>query len=192
MLIDRIIYPVHSLGPGKRTVIWTVGCYKTCKKCANPELRPFDKTKEMTLMAFAKSLSVLKDREIDGFTVTGGEPFCQADGLADYLREMKRYSDDILIFSGYTSTELDDMATDDQNIDVCRSMASVLILGEYIDELNDNKTALISSTNQELIIVNDKYKTKYENYMKKGRTIENILYGTNMISIGIHNNQEVV
>ena len=192
MLIDRIIYPVHSLGPGNRAVIWTVGCKKTCSKCSNPELRAFDKSKEMPLNAFSQSLGVLKDKDLDGFTITGGEPFCQAEELVDYLWEMKRYSEDILIFSGYTCVELDGMALDYKYVDACRSMAAVLVLGEYIDELNDNKTALIASSNQEMIFVNDKYKNRYKKYIKKGRTIENILYGTSMISIGIHNNQEVV
>ncbi len=191
-MIDRIIYPVHSLGPGNRAVIWTVGCMKTCNKCSNPELRAFDESKEMPSNVFSRSLRVLENRDLNGFTITGGEPFCQAKELADCLREMKRYSDDILIFSGYTSAELDGMALDNKYIDVCRSMAAVLVLGEYIDELNDNQTALIASSNQELIFVNDKYKNIYKKYIKKGRTIENILYGTNMISIGIHNNQEVV
>ena len=38
MEIDRILYPVESLGPGKRVVVWTIGCSKHCKNCSNKEL----------------------------------------------------------------------------------------------------------------------------------------------------------
>lgn len=38
MQIDRLLYPVHSLGPGNRLVIWVRGCKKRCFNCANPEL----------------------------------------------------------------------------------------------------------------------------------------------------------
>ena len=71
MLIDRILYPIRALGPGKRVVIWTVGCRKRCDRCANPELRAFNSSKEMDLHDFSKALSVFKDKEINGFTITG-------------------------------------------------------------------------------------------------------------------------
>lgn len=42
MQIDRLLYPVHSLGPGNRLVIWVRGCKKRCFNCANPELQFFN------------------------------------------------------------------------------------------------------------------------------------------------------
>ena len=38
MYIARILYPVETLGPGKRIGIWFCGCSKACKGCSNPEL----------------------------------------------------------------------------------------------------------------------------------------------------------
>ena len=34
MQIDRLLYPVHSLGPGNRLAIWVKGCRKRCFNCA--------------------------------------------------------------------------------------------------------------------------------------------------------------
>ncbi len=38
MLVDRLYFPVTTLGPGERVVVWTCGCTKRCPGCANPEL----------------------------------------------------------------------------------------------------------------------------------------------------------
>ena len=38
MYLDRILYPVTALGPGKRIAIWVSGCERHCNHCANPEL----------------------------------------------------------------------------------------------------------------------------------------------------------
>ena len=45
MQVDRLLFPVTALGPGNRLAMWMIGCHKRCKKCANPELQNFDKTK---------------------------------------------------------------------------------------------------------------------------------------------------
>ncbi|MBO4901948.1 MAG: radical SAM protein [Lachnospiraceae bacterium] len=187
MLIDRILYPIRALGPGKRIVIWTVGCSKNCVGCANPELREFDLSKEMNLRTFSNVLKAFEGREIDGFTLTGGEPFDQAEALTRFLPEMKKYSDDILIFSGYTNTELEHMEKTEPAIAICRSFASVLITGPYQDEANDNKTALVASSNQEIVFENESFLSLYEAYMQQGRIIENVFYGNSLISVGIHN-----
>ena len=190
MLIDRIIYPIHALGPGKRAVIWTVGCRKSCDNCSNPELRFFDSSKEMSLQTFSKVIRRFEDTRPDGFTITGGEPFCQPEELYYYMQVMRKYADDILIFSGYSEPELTKLGRTDPFIDRCRSLASVLILGEYREEYNDNKTALLASGNQEIIFVEERFREPYEAYMKAGRRIENVFYKNELISVGIHNKKE--
>lgn len=187
MLIDRILYPITSLGPGKRLVIWTVGCHKKCDRCANPELREFDKSKEMGLKEFSMTLEMLNNKQIDGFTLTGGEPFCHSKQLPKFISEMKKYSNDILVFSGYSTDELNQMETEDPTIRLIRSMVSVMVLGEYKDNLNDNKTSLVASSNQEIVYEDKSVRSKYEEYMKMGRMIQNVFYGDQMISVGIHN-----
>jgi site-specific DNA-adenine methylase len=65
-----------------------------------------------------------------------------------------------------------------------------LIAGEYVNELNDNKSALIASTNQELICLNDKLQERYRSYQEQGRQIQNVYYKHEMMSVGIHNREE--
>jgi organic radical activating enzyme len=86
--IDRILYPVQSLGPGKRIVIWTIGCYKRCPNCASPELWKFDKKKDISVKQILKLVASI-DEQVDGITITGGEPFCQIEELSILLDEIR-------------------------------------------------------------------------------------------------------
>ena len=45
--------------------------------------------------------SVAREHRIDGFTLTGGDPFYQPEALKELIPRLKEYSDDILCYSGY-------------------------------------------------------------------------------------------
>ena len=45
MYIDRIMFPVLTLGYGQRVGIWTLGCPRKCHKCSNPELQDINTKK---------------------------------------------------------------------------------------------------------------------------------------------------
>lgn len=187
MQIDRLLYPVTSLGPGKRLCIWTIGCKKKCLMCANPELRKFDKKKDLSMENIEKMLSLIDFSMIDGVTISGGEPFCQSEDLLKLLKIISQKSEDILVFSGYTYEEL--KKTDNPLIIDCLRHIGVLIAGEYINELNDNKTSLIASTNQEMIFIKPNLQSRYAEYQKKGRQIQNVFHNNEMMSVGIHNKE---
>lgn len=185
MLIDRILYPITALGPGKRLCIWTVGCNKRCYMCANPELWFFDKSKEVSMEEIKKLLSLVDFEKLDGFTVSGGEPFCQARELFELLNFFSEKSEDILVFSGYTYEELKNM--ENPYVKLCLEYIGVLVAGEYQDALNDNKTALVASGNQRLYVFQSDLKERYEKYQRQGRQIQNIFYKNELMSVGIHN-----
>ena len=101
MQIDRLLYPVHSLGPGDRLAIWIRGCKKRCFNCANPELQLFNPNSEVSMTVIKEMISKI-DKKIDGITITGGEPFCQAKDLFEIITFMLEITDDIFIFTGYS------------------------------------------------------------------------------------------
>lgn len=187
MQIDRILYPVTALGPGNRLCLWTIGCHKRCKKCANPELQEFNITKNVPLEQIKQMLVNIDMDEVDGITVSGGEPFAQPEELRRFLEFISPFVEDILVFSGYTYEDLKNM--EDSDIQGCFPYIGVLVAGEYIDEKNDNKTALIASSNQQMIFLKKTLQKKYADYMKKGRQIQNVFYGDSLMSLGIHNNR---
>jgi len=187
MQIDRILYPITTLGPGERLVIWTIGCSKHCDKCSNPELWHKDTSKDIDVLELAKIIGQSIDKQtIDGVTITGGDPLEQIAELNKLLLVLREITNDVLIYTGYTIEEAKTVISKSE-WETMEQNTSVLIDGSYIDELNDNKCALRGSSNQKVVFFDETKKEIYSAYLKKGRTIQNIFYNEKMISVGIHN-----
>ena len=178
MQIDRILYPVTTLGPGKRVAIWTIGCSRRCKKCSNPELWNPNPDRDIEINDIITFVNRL-DGDIEGITITGGEPFLQADELMHLLRELRRNSfKDILVYSGYDWNDLQ------KNYTELLKLIDVVVSGEYIDELNDNR-GIRGSSNQSIIILNQFLKEKYMGVEQCERSRQNFVYDSKVISVGI-------
>ena len=174
MYIDRLLFPIYTLGPGNRIVIWTKGCTKRCKNCSNPELWNIEKSKNRDIKdLFQLILNISKENQIDGITFTGGDPIEQFDELIEFIKLLKKITDDILVYTG-------------DYFDNLRKNIPILIDGPYIHELNFKYVNLRGSKNQNIIYFNKKLKYKYKEYMKKGRMIQNVFMGEKLISVGIH------
>ena len=237
MLIDRALYPITALGPGKRLAIWTVGCRRGCFRCANRELWDEDPSKEIEPALLVSMIRRTLDSQgigsqernsrwqgshapdnrwldtqrpdsqepdsrwqssqgidgtatnkslIDGVTITGGEPLDQIDDLCRLLPLLREMTDDILIYTGYTIEEAD-KALPAQAWATVKRYTAVLIAGAYVDALNDNRAALVGSTNQEICFLDESRRAAYMAYMDGGRRIQNVYHGDAMISVGIHN-----
>lgn len=188
MQVDRILYPVKTLGPGNRIGIWTLGCSKQCSRCINPELWQNQANKNVPvpeLLRFVRE--VMKNNVVDGITISGGDPLEQANDVLSFIYEINGECGDILIYTGYTFSELCNLWSKHQ-IDSLTENTAVLIDGRYIDGLNDNRSPLIGSTNQTIHYFDSGLKSKYEEYMfLNGRQIQNIYYENELFSVGIHN-----
>ncbi len=184
MMIDRIYFPVKSLGYGERVGLWTVGCPHRCYNCSNAELWDIDSTKEIPLNKIM-DLILNIDKQVDGITITGGEPFIQYHELSKLVRLLNQVGvEDILIYTGYTLNQLIEMNIKD--IDEILDSISVLIDGKYVDKLNDNK-ALRGSSNQNINILNPRFKRKYDYLQTQNRKVQNVFYSNKLMTIGIPN-----
>ena len=173
MEIDRILYPITSLGPGKRMAMWTIGCDRHCENCANKELWNENPRKNISVNAafrFIKNISL--NYQIDGFTITGGEPLRQDRELFELIKLMNRITNDIIMYTGYLLKDISKTT-----MDFLRENISLLIDGPYIADLNDNGSTLH--------YFKQKYITKYKKYLSEGRKIQNIFYEQKLISVGI-------
>lgn len=179
LIVARIYFPVKTLGPGQRVGIWTAGCNRNCIGCISPELQSFDAGQPLS----PHEIIEIVDRigcVPDGFTISGGEPFLQIEALHDLIEELALVTDDILIYTGYTLSEL--IERHDKRIDRVISLCSAIVDGPYIDELNDGIGSR-GSSNQNLHVF--KYFDRYCGFDTCKREVQTVLYGNKLLSIGI-------
>lgn len=186
MQIDRMYYPVRTLGYGTRFGIWTIGCPRRCPNCSNPELQNPNSKKCIEVSSILSLISQYKEK-IDGVTITGGDPFMQVDALGELLLGIDALGiEDTLVYTGYTLDEI----KSDFRMDRVLTHIGVLVDGPYIDALNDNKS-IRGSSNQHIIVLRESLIDRYrdvDNWNRKSQTIytDNSLY-----SIGIPHKADV-
>ena len=105
--LSRLHFPVSTLGPGRRIGIWFQGCTIRCPGCISADTWAQGRhgaRVEDVIDTISPWL-----READGITISGGEPFDQADGLYTLLSALRQQSHgDILVYSGYPSERITD------------------------------------------------------------------------------------
>lgn len=101
--VNRAHFPVTALGPGRRVGIWTQGCSIRCVGCISMDTWETTAARAIPVHALVEGLRPWLD-QADGVTITGGEPFDQADALRALLPALRRSlaGGDILVFSGYS------------------------------------------------------------------------------------------
>ena len=182
MYVARILYPVRVLGPGERIGIWFAGCEHHCPGCSNPELWKQQPCYETDLSSVMKLIRLITDQnKTDGITITGGDPFYQPGALRELLGELKEITEDILVYTGYSFSEIRDT-----HEDILRNI-SVLIDGEYI-EAENHGSLLRGSDNQHIIILDEGIRPVYEQYLATQKSsIQNFSASDgSIISVGIH------
>ena len=176
-----LIWPATKvLGPGNRFVIWTQGCPRRCFKCASPELQVagLGKTEDVTVLADM----IIGKKDIDGITISGGEPMVQAEAISQLLSivRQERPELNVILFTGYRLEELHT-----ENRKALLQYLDVLIDGEYIDGLNDN-IGLRGSSNQQVHYLTDRLATFREQLEGGRRRREIHVLGENeLLTIGI-------
>ncbi len=180
MYVKRVCYPIQVLGPGKRLGIWVAGCNKRCSGCMSPELQTTEGSKNISVEEIKRMFAKITER-IDGVTISGGEPFLQAEELHELVHYIKQYvTDDIIIFSGYKIDELKQMNSDFVN-EILESI-SVLIDGEYVDELNDG-VGIRGSSNQKVHIFREC--KDYSELLTGERKLQTFRYNGLILVVGI-------
>ena len=151
--LHAIVEKSVANGPGERTVIWFQGCPLACPGCFNPETHA---AAPRIIVRVGELIESIVDRrtEIDGISVTGGEPFGQTRALADLLAGVRRRSSlSVLVFTGYTWKELARIA----GANDCLSYIDVLIAGRYVAKQRIGR-GLLGSANQRIHFLTQRYR----------------------------------
>lgn len=181
MFVARILYPVKTLGPGERLGIWFAGCEHHCAGCSNPELLVQPESTRITVESLMKIITRIAEKHrIDGFTLSGGDPFFQPDALGELLPELNRISRDILVYTGYLYDGLM------KKYPELMQHIAVLIDGPYVEAMN-NGEALRGSSNQNVIFLRQEFHTLYDAYRNNWQNVvQNFTTSTGVASVGIH------
>ncbi len=103
MRINSILKVSEANGPGQRGVVWVQGCSRHCEGCFNVETQSFSGGTEMDCDSIMNQFDFSK---IQGLTVSGGEPFEQAEALKQLLKAAKQKNLNTLVYSGYKYNEI--------------------------------------------------------------------------------------
>lgn len=132
-------------GVGIRFTIFTQGCPHHCDGCHNPETHDFNGGYDVYS---AELLEKIKGNPLlDGVTFSGGEPFMQADALADLAVEIKKMGLNIITYTGFTFEELFENR-DKNGWGRLLEMSDYLIDGKFEIDKKDWEIKFRGSSNQ--------------------------------------------
>lgn len=138
-------------GPGIRMVVFAQGCPHHCKGCHNPETHDptggYDSTVG-NLLREAKKNPLLK-----GLTLSGGDPFFQANGFARLARAAHEAGYNIITYTGYTFEELLDGFEAHEGWEALLRETDILVDGKFVLEERSLSLQFRGSKNQRVIDV---------------------------------------
>jgi len=155
------VIPVSAVnGPGKRLVVFFQGCARGCSGCFNPDTHSF----ETRLRYSAKEVFQRYYKpDVEGLTVSGGEPFMQTEGLLALLAEARSIGLSTLVYTGFTIEEL----RGDAARRACLPLIDVLIDGAYEQARKETTLLARGSTNQTIHLLSGRYRA--EDLLMPGR-----------------------
>ena len=106
----------------------------------------------------ALAAEVLATPGIEGLSVLGGEPFEQAEGVAELCRLVKAGGKSVMVYSGYTLDELRAQAKTAPAVQAVLDSADLLLDGRYDATKPETTRRWVGSTNQTLHFFTDAYR----------------------------------
>lgn len=132
-------------GPGIRLTIFTQGCPHHCAGCHNPQTHDFNGG---SITDTADLLEKIKGNPLlDGVTFSGGEPFCQAEALAELGNDIKSLGLNVITYTGYTFEYLFEHKNDN-SYGKLLEVTDFLIDGKFIESEKDWQLKFRGSRNQ--------------------------------------------
>ena len=144
-------------GPGLRFTLFTQGCRHNCPGCQNPQTHDYNGGEEREIQDIVGEM--LENPLLDGLTLSGGEPFDQADSCTQVAEAAKNNGLNVWTYSGYTFEELCQKAETQPEIMRLLKITDVLIDGEYVEQKHSFDCKWRGSTNQRIIDVAKSLKT---------------------------------
>ena len=181
ILVRFIHFPVETLGPGRRVGVWMQGCSIRCEGCISPENQAFDTAFSMPVYELAEQISSC---DCDGVTISGGEPFDQAEELLPLLQKIGQIPD-ILVYTGYAKEKI---LREHSNV---TKYIAALIDGEFKLGL-PAEAVWKGSENQTMTVLRREFAARYEAWAaeRKGK-LQLVRRGEEIRLIGIPRQEDL-
>ncbi len=125
--IHQVLGRSRANGPGIRLAIWLQGCTLACPGCFNPETHPTRAGSRISVDDLFEQVWAVRE-EIEGITISGGEPLQQRRPLLALLQRIKQETGlSVIVFSGYEWKEIQKMPAHAALLDCI----DVLVAGRY-------------------------------------------------------------
>jgi anaerobic ribonucleoside-triphosphate reductase activating protein len=150
--VHQFLRASRANGPGTRCVLWLQGCSRRCPGCFNPSTHSHGGGSALAVedvFAIVRSCGA----EIEGITVTGGEPLEQARPLLALLSRVRRSTSlSTILFTGFPWEAVGRLPAAEELL----RCVDVLIAGPY-DEARRRPRGLRGSDNQTVHFFSDRY-----------------------------------
>ncbi|MDR3230586.1 MAG: anaerobic ribonucleoside-triphosphate reductase activating protein [Synergistaceae bacterium] len=136
-------------GPGIRFVVFAQGCRHRCPGCHNPRTHPFEGG---VLMDADEIMDRLRESPLsDGITLSGGDPFEQADAFAELAEKAREHGCDVVTYTGWRYEEI--LSREEPGWRRLLEATDILVDGRFELTLKSDLLPFRGSSNQRLIDV---------------------------------------
>ncbi len=139
-------------GPGIRSVVWVQGCTLGCPGCFNPHTHLHEKRHLFEPQALGRHLA--RAPKADGITLSGGEPFEQAEACAILAETVRELGLSVMVFTGYPFHKLQE--SEQSSVKGLLKAVDLLIAGPYVERLKTKGTLWQASANQTIHLLTDR------------------------------------
>jgi len=159
--LHRFLPITKAEGPGKRACVWVQGCPIHCKGCGVPWTWNPNKGSKVSVDDIWKQILESKEKhDIEGITFLGGEPFEQAEPLAEIACRAQQIGLSVMAFSGYYIEQLEEMNKPGWKDLYYKT--DLFIDGPFEQDHLDKERPWVGSTNQRFHFLTDRYRALEE------------------------------
>ena len=152
-------------GPGFRFTVFVQGCPHRCPGCHNPHTHDFeggyDGETDEIVSQFSRNIL------LSGITLSGGEPFCQAEACCELAKAAKKLGLNVWAYTGYTFEQLISGFDAHPEWKALMEQVDVLVDGRFEQSLRTLECPWRGSSNQRLLDAAES--------LKAGAAVEKVL-----------------
>lgn len=136
-------------GPGIRLAVFAQGCPHHCPGCHNPNSHDPSGGSEMAVTEILQKMA--KNPLLDGVTLSGGEPFSQAEECAAIAQATHQKGLNVWTYTGYTYEYLLAKQSEHPGWQALLNETDVLVDGPFLLQERSLELKFCGSRNQRLI-----------------------------------------